>query len=331
MKRILLFAFSYLAVNMSVAQSDKQLTHYMFDKMSFNPATTGFKGYSATAIYRGQWDKFENAPNTMLVNLQGNLPNFLNGSGVGLSFTNDVIGLGKEVNVTLNFAKHMPIPGYGVLSAGIAAGIVNLGFDPKWNGPQTGYSNSSLDANLPTGASGTSLNFNFGLHFKGNEGYYVGLSATNLSQPDVANVNFTKARNYYVMAGYNITANQFPLMPATLTITPQFLFKTDGTAGITDFNVMADFWVPNTNMGLYAGITYRTKEAFAILVGFQQKFYPGALKGDPDILKFGYSYDANTIKTINIYGNGSHELFVNYSIFAPPPKVQRYGNVFILQ
>jgi len=56
MKRILLFAFSYLAVNMSVAQSDKQLTHYMFDKMSFNPATTGFKGYSATAIYRGQWD-----------------------------------------------------------------------------------------------------------------------------------------------------------------------------------------------------------------------------------------------------------------------------------
>ena len=68
MKRILVLALSFLAVNASVAQSDKQLTHYMFDKMSYNPATTGMKGYCATVIYRGQWDKVANSPKTMLVN-----------------------------------------------------------------------------------------------------------------------------------------------------------------------------------------------------------------------------------------------------------------------
>lgn len=338
MRKVLLFAFSYLAVNMSVAQSDKQLTNYMFDKMSFNPATTGFKGYCATAIYRGQWDKVENAPNTMLVNVQGNLPNLLEGSGVGLSFTNDVIGLGTEMNITLNYAKHLPIPGVGILSGGIGVGIVNMGFDPKWNAPQTG-DNISLDPNLPPGASATGLDFNFGLHFKGNQGYYVGLSATHLSQPDLTNVNFTKARNYYIMAGYDITQGTFPLLPDNLKITPQILFKTDGTAGVMDINVMANYWMGSPNSGasgFWGGLTFRPSDAFAVLVGFQKELISkppknGLLGGTPDVLKIGYSYDAMTNKILGQYGSGSHELVFNYCVFAPPPKVRRYGNVFILQ
>jgi type IX secretion system PorP/SprF family membrane protein len=307
----------------------------MFDKMSFNPATTGFKGYCATAIYRGQWDKVENAPNTMLVNVQGSLPKY--NSGIGLSFMNDVIGLGTEMEVNLNYAYHLPIPGMGYLSGGIGLGIENIGFDPKWNAPMTG-TDVSLDPSLPLQSSGTGLNVNVGLHWQGMKmPYFIGISSTHITQPTLANVNFTKARHYYVMAGYDIK-NIYPL-PANLTITPSILFKTDGTAGVTDINVLGDYWFGNPESGadgIYAGLTYRAQDAFAILVVFQKELISndpnkGMLGGTPDIMKIGYSYDIITNKTLGQYGGGSHELVFNYCVFAPPPPVQRYGNVFILQ
>jgi len=336
MKKVLLITFSYLAVSSAVAQSDKQLTHYMFDKMSYNPAITGLKGYCGTAIYRGQWDKVENAPNTMLINVQGNLPNVLEGSGIGLSIMSDVIGLGKELEVKLNYAYHHQIAGYGLLSAGVGVGIENIGFDPKWVPPNGA---PSLDPNLPTGAGQTALDFNFGLHFKGNEGYFVGLSATHLSQPNLANVSFTKARHYYVLAGYKIQPAKDTwafFLPQTMTVTPSVLFKTDAVAGILDFNILADMWLNGSNAGFYGGLTYRTKDAIAIMVGFQmRKFDKTGTRGtlgstEADVIKVGYSYDVMT-NPLNQYGSGSHEIVFNYCMFKPAPKVARYGNVFILQ
>jgi len=346
MKKIVLITLSFIAVNMSVAQSDKQLTNYMFDNMSFNPATTGFEGYCATAIYRGQWDKVENAPNTMLVNVQGSLPQI--NSGIGISFMNDVIGLGVEKEITLNYSFHLYVPNKGHLSAGLGLGIENIGFDPKWNGPTTG-TDSQLDPTLPTGASGTGLDVNFGLHWKA-EDYYVGISATHLTQPTLANVNFTKARHYYLMGGYHITnkADFAYFLPAGMKVTPSILYKTDAVAGILDFNIMMNQWMQgsNNNRGFYAGLTYRHTDAIAIQLGLQMKFYSNASRvngGDdsgmlgkvgsksaPDVLKFGYSYDIMT-GPLNEYGFGSHELVVNYCVFAPAPPVHRYGNVFILQ
>ena len=353
MKKVLLFTLSYLAVSVSVAQSDKQLTHYMFDGMSFNPAMTGFKGYCATAIYRGQWDKVENAPNTMLVNAQASLPNVgvgNGGSGVGISFMNDVIGLGVEREITLNYSFHLEVPNKGHLSAGLGLGIENIGFDPKWNGPTTGWGNSALDATLPTGASGTGLDVNFGLHWTGkDEKYYVGLSATHLTQPTLKNVNFTKARHYYVMGGYNISNDDdfAYFLPAGMRITPSVLFKTDAVAGILDFNIMMNQWMGNGDKGFYAGLTYRHTDAFAILLGLQMKMYTMSSKlnaggndsgslaqigraSEPDVLKVGYSYDVMT-GPLSEYGFGSHELVLNYCMFAPAAAIHRYGNVFILQ
>lgn len=348
MKKIVLITLSFMTVNMSIAQSDKQITNYMFDNMSFNPATTGFKGYCATAIYRGQWDKVENAPNTMLINVQGSLPSI--NSGIGISFMNDVIGLGVEREITLNYSFHLEVPNKGSLSAGLGVGIENVGFDPKWNGPTTGL-NSQLDATLPLGASGTGLDVNFGLHWAGKDNkYYVGLSATHLTQPKLANVNFTKARHYYLMGGYNITTNNdfAYFLPKGMKITPSILYKTDAVAGILDFNVMMNHWLSGSsnNYGFYAGLTYRHSDAFAILLGLQGKMFSkssvknggadsGALgqigrKSDGDVWKIGYSYDVMT-SALNQYGTGSHEIVFNYCVFPPAAAINRYGNVFILQ
>ncbi len=336
MKKVLLFAFATLVGNAVFSQSDKQLTHYMFDRMSYNPATTGFKGYCGTLIYRGQWDKVQDAPNTMLFNVQGNLQKY--NSGVGLSFMNDVIGYGREMEINLNYAYHLEVPGAGYLSAGLGLGIENIGFDPKWNAPQTG-TDVTLDPNLPLGSSGTAFNANFGLNFKGNEHYYVGLSMTHLTAPTIKNVNFTKARHYYISAGYEIRSAYQDwawFLPSGLSLKPSVLFKSDMTASVLDVNLLADFWV-NNDLGVYGGATFRNgkTDAAALMIGFMMKRYnqgtsKGALGGDPDVLKIGYSYDLMT-GPLSQYGYGTHEIMFNYCVFPPPPPVTRYGNVFILQ
>ena len=92
MKKILLLALCYLSVNAAYTQSDKNLTHYMFDRISFNPGATGYKGYCGTVVGREQWVATDFAPRTFLMNLEGNLQKL--NAGVGLSLMNDAIGFG---------------------------------------------------------------------------------------------------------------------------------------------------------------------------------------------------------------------------------------------
>ena len=56
-----------LTWNVAIQLNDfKLITHFIYDKMSFNPGKTGL-GLSneicATTIYRNQWDKVNGAPN----------------------------------------------------------------------------------------------------------------------------------------------------------------------------------------------------------------------------------------------------------------------------
>lgn len=330
MKKILLLALCYLSVNASFSQSDKQLSHYMYDQISFNPGATGYKGYCGTLIGREQWVAIDNAPRTFLLNLQANLQQV--NSGVGLSLSQDAIGFGSDLDVKLNFAHHIEIVNYGVISPGIGIGIANVGFNPAWNAPETGL-DVSLDPNLPLGASATALDLNFGLFWRGVQDYYVGISATHLTQPDLTAVNFRKARHYYVTGGINLDYDRLSILP-DLTLKPSFLMISDGVATTFDFTALADYRL-NPNQSVYAGLTYRRTDALAIFVGFNQLKTAaggkkGTLGGEADAWTAGYSYDI-TISGINNYSKGSHELMFKYCMFPPDPAVARHGNVFILQ
>jgi hypothetical protein len=89
---------------------------------------------------------------------------------------------------------------------------------------------------------------------------------------------------------------------------------------------MADFWL-NSYSYLYAGVSYRMADAIPLMVGYG--FSPSN-KPSENFLKFGYSFDIMT-NPLNTYGKGTHELFVNYCMFPPPPVIPRHGNPFILQ
>lgn len=319
MKRVLSFLLCYLAVSVSFAQQDKQFTHYMFDKMSFNPAATGFKGYCGTVIYRNQWDRVQDAPNTTLLNLQANLPK--QNMGVGLSFTNDAIGFQRNNTVTLNGAYHF-VTNAGVLSGGLGLGIVNVGFSPNWVPPQT-----DQDALLPAAVAGTGFDVNLGLYWHGNTApYYVGISTTHLAPPTLSAINYSVARHYYIIGGYDWEMSQDFNWGRKVDLKPSVLIKADGAGMIFDLNVMGDVWLNNYSY-LWGGATYRLSDAIALQLGYA--FSP-ANKTSTNMLKFGYSFDIMT-NDLNTYGKGTHELMLNFCMFPPPPVVPRHGNPFILQ
>lgn len=302
-------------MNLSFAQQDKQLTHYMFDKMSFNPAATGFAGYSGTFIYRNQWDRVQDAPNTSLLNFEANVPK--QNLGIGMSFTNDAIGFQRNNTFAINGAYHLATNA-GVLSGGIGIGFINVGFSPIWVPPVT-----LLDSSLPTATSGTAFDVNVGLYWHSTKRpYYVAISTTHLAPPTLNAINFSVSRHYFVMAGYNyrVSANR------RIDLKPSLIIKTDGATGVFDLNITSDIWM-NDYSYLWAGMTYRYQDAVAFNVGCG---HSPANNLKVNLMKIGYSFDVMTNR-LNPYGRGTHELMLNFCAFPPPAKNPRTSNPFILQ
>ncbi|UKN02040.1 PorP/SprF family type IX secretion system membrane protein [Paracrocinitomix mangrovi] len=314
MKHTLPLLVFLLFGQLSFGQQDKQLTHYIFDKMSYNPAATGFNGFCGTFIYRNQWDRVQDAPNTTLINIQGNIPQ--QGFGVGMSFTNDAIGFQRNNTLTLNGAFHLKTPA-GVLSSGIGLGIINVAFSPNWIPPQTPY-----DPVLPGSVAGTGFDMNLGLYWHGNRPYYVGISTTHVAPANLTNINFNIARHYYVLAGYNYALNT----DRKIDLKPSVLIKADGATMVFDVNVMGDFWL-NTHSYLWGGLSYRMADAVAISAGFA---ISPRRNVKVNMMKFGYSFDIMT-NPLNTYGKGTHELMFNFCIFPPPKGFGRHGNPFVLE
>lgn len=315
MKKIILPLLSLFVINKAAAQQDRQFTHYNFDKMSFNPAATGFKGYCGTLIYRNQWDKVQDAPNTTLLNLQGHIPN--QNFGVGISMSNEVIGFQKNNSIIVNGAYHFPTHA-GILSGGIGIGIINIGFDPDWVPPQT-----FSDPLLPDAISQSIFDVNAGIYWHATHApYYVGISTTHIKPQTLSNINFTTARHYYVLAGYDFRVKA----QRRIDIKPSMLIKADGATAIFDLNVNTDIWINNYSY-LWGGFTYRLQDAVAFSAGYA--FSPRA-SAKINMLKIGYSFDIMT-NELSPYGRGSHELMLNFCMFPPPPPKTRHGNPFVLE
>ena len=283
--------------------------------MSYNPANTGFNGYCATLIYRNQWDRIERAPNTTLLNVQGNFPQ--QNLGLGISLTNDAIGFQRKNTVTVNGAYHFPTT-VGVLSGGIGIGLINVGFSPNWIPPQT-----PQDPNLPLPISGSGFDVNLGLHWYGKKfPYYVGISTTHLVPPTLQKINYTVARHYYALAGYNFNLNS----NRRIDVKPSILIKSDAATMIFDLYTTADIWV-NRYSYLWGGFSYRLKDAVAINIGYA--FSP-VQNVKVNMMKIGYSFDIMT-NPLNPYGKGTHELLLSFCMFPPKPVIGRHGNPFILE
>lgn len=307
-KLLALSIFTLFTVTFAVAQQDKLITHFMYDKMSLNPGKTGMDSRNticATTLYRNQWDKVNGAPNSALLNIEANLAQISPWlSGVGISFYHDEIGFSRQNNLALNYSFHQEIGNAGVVGIGIGIGMVNFGMSPEWIPPTT-----LNDASLPSAFSSTNLDLNFGLYWKGTQDYYVGISSTHLSQSALTDkdnllnqTTYNTRRHYYIMGGKTfreIGGSQGNLETNVLMRTDMVKFSADINARYIWKNIA------------YGGLTYRTSDAVAIMVGYNPI----------NNLTVGYSYDI-TMNKLSSISRGSHEILLKYCYNLPPIPIQ---------
>jgi type IX secretion system PorP/SprF family membrane protein len=303
-KFIIYFTIIIAAVNIN-AQQDYQITHYMFDNLSFNPGYAGMnKNISATMIGRQQWSGFAGSPTTALINIHA--PVSILRGGLGLTYVSDQLGFEKNSVARLNYSYHLGI-GAGQLGIGVSAGIIQKSIAAQWKTPSGNpwsQDNSIKGENM----SGTVPDINIGLFYKTRD-LYFGFSTTHLGGFNMENLNIQNVHHYWVTAGYDYELN------ADLKLRPSLLIKSDASSSIMDININALF----KNM-VWGGLTYRFGDEIAPMLGYQHPFTDGS------ILRVGYAYGITT-SVIGNYSNGSHDIMLNYSFkLTKPAPVEKSKN-----
>jgi type IX secretion system PorP/SprF family membrane protein len=306
-KQLRLFSIICVSITQfTIAQQDPAVTHGMYTKMSFNPGATGSEdGICGSLIYRNQWDRVNGAPNTVLFNVEANLNRFVKNLGAGISVIHDAIGFNRQNTAHLNLSYKLRLPNSDFISFGVGAGIVNMGLNPTWVTPQPG----AVDNILPTGFAATNLDLNFGIFYRSEQNFYVGISSTHLTESVLASatsslLTYNTARHYYLMGGWK---KEEILSDWDLDLNA--LMRTDGSKFSMDFS--ARMFYQNK---FYGGLGYRNADAVLILIGME--VIPS--------LTVGYSYDITTNRFANISW-GTHEIMLRYCrpIPVPPPTIYK--------
>lgn len=316
-KKLLFLSFGLVTLTGNVfGQQDMALTHFIFNKMNFNPGATAIdQGICGTLIYRNQWDKVNGAPNSFVLNVEGDVTRWLPVK-VGLTAYHDEIGFARQTNAALNVSYPIPLSP-GLLQVGVGLGLQNYGMDPTWVPPST-----LLDPSLPTGYGASKFDMNFGVYFKGLSGYYAGISSTHLTGPTFAangsivplpgaqGADYDAARHYYVMGGYKYSLPNNDVLDGNVLVQTE-LVKTSAA-------INARYLWQNK---AYGGLTYRTTDEVGIMIGADiMKMMGNWNKVLPRFI-VGYSYDFTINKLSNI-STGSHEILLKYCYYLPPIPIQ---------
>jgi len=310
MKRTLtVLAFSITGV-VVFAQQDPQFSQYMFNQLEYNPAYAGTsKAICATALFRDQWVSFPGAPKTGLLSVDAYIPKIF--GGLGLTVMNDQIGFQQTNYAKLAYSYHLPI-GPGILGIGLEGGILQESINGNWIAPDgtTTAANNITDQSIPKGAvSKTIFDVGGGLYYT-TEKLYAGISSTHLPEQDITNLNYTVARTYYFLAGYD-----YSLSPSW-DLKPSILVKSVASPTQMDVSMLAQW-----ERKFYFGVSYRITDAVVALVGLNYTLANGSN------LRIGYSYDVTT-SALNVQSKGTQEILLKYCFkIEPPVKKQYHENV----
>jgi type IX secretion system PorP/SprF family membrane protein len=294
----------------SFAQQDPQFTQYMFDRLSINPAVAGTTGQlCATALLRQQWSGFDGAPKTGLLNAHMAINKI--SSGVGLSVYLDELGQQKTTFAKLHYSFHRKI-GAGTLGIGLSFGMLTHTLGNKW----IALDDPATDNAIPSRTDNDfGLDLGAGLYYVAPT-FWLGISSTHLTEVKMDAVSIQTRRHYFVQAGYDWALGG----DKKYVLQPSVLIKNDGS-GSTQFDLNATFLYNNM---LWLGVSYRTEDAIAPMIGYQLK------PNEKSMLRIGYSYDVTTSRLKN-YSSGSHEVMLNYCVLLEKkPDNQIYRNVRFL-
>lgn len=315
---VLLFAVLFTA---AFSQQERQVSHYMYDLVSVNPASAGSSDkINAHGILRQQWVGIDGAPFTGVLNIEGPFKLFNASHGVGASIWYDKLGFNEDINLSVSYAYQFQL-GNGKLGVGLSGSFVNRKLNPDWVIPTSPLHDApDQDIAIPSGKQNEfTFDLGAGLFYRTDE-LYVGISSTHLLEDEfVYQTEGTSStgeatekmiRHYYFTAGYDLQLSN----PA-FELLPSVLLQSDARATKIDLNATVMY-----NKKFWAGVSYRIGSAVVGMVGMD------ILNG----VKIGYSYDFDTSALAN-FSKGSHEVMLGYSFTLGVEKTpQKYKSIRFL-
>ncbi len=274
------------------SQQDPQLTQYMYNTVSFNPAYAGSSNaLDINLLHRSQWVGLDGAPKTQAFSI--NTPFGRRNTALGLSVVNDEIGPSEELYIAGDFSYTLTFNYDLKFAFGLKAGLQSLQVDfTRLN------TYDPTDAQLQQNVSQVAPQIGVGT-FLYTDKWYVGASVPNLLKTDhydeLAVSTATERLHVFIIGGYVFELND------NLKFKPATLLKAVSGAPLA-FDISANFLL---NERFTLGASYRLDSSVSALAGFQIS----------NNIMLGYAYDFDTTE-LTRYNSGSHEFFLRFQILS---------------
>jgi type IX secretion system PorP/SprF family membrane protein len=276
-------------------QTDIQMSQHMFNRTTYNPASTGASRYiNIYAHWRDQWQGFYGAPQTMFITAHSYFPNLK--SGLGVVALNDKIGFEKNMLFKLSYAYHVNLTHDSYISLGLSAGVLNRNID--WLSAIPGE--NGVNQVIPKEPENKwTADFDFGVEYN-RERLTVGISVTHLNRTADEAVYTNMGHHFYGYVKYKFGLGMdFDLVPA--------LFAQNSKKST---HIETNLLLHYRNKA-WVGVSYRVDEKI------ESESVVAMLGMDLfDFLRVGYSLDYN-IGKIGKSANNTHEIMLGIRINRP--------------
>lgn len=291
MKKILLIISACHVLLVAYTQQLPQYSQFFLNKSVYNPgaiATEKGDAWSAKISNRLQWVGINDAPRTIIFNVNG--PVFNNKMGLGADVFVDATGPTRRTGASISYSYKLKLSHSLNIGIGVRAGILEYSIDGSQIQLQSSNDPSISDQIQTTVVPDVGI----GLHLYSNN-YYIGISAPQILGNQIQffdnykNTQSALARHLFAYAGYRIhVGSDFIVEPAVLA----------KYASPVPIDFEGNIRVIYKDIA-WLGASYRLNDAVVPLVGFTIN----------SNLIFSYSFDI-PISNIVTVTSGSHELTV---------------------
>ncbi len=288
-KRIAHIVLLLMITNIVVGQQLPQVTQYMFNAYSINPAVAGtMDKVQINSVNRYQWEGIVDAPRTYTLSFQSQLEN--DRSGIGMYLYTDIVGPTRRIGIQGSYGYQFQLNENLKLSMALSAGIMQFAIDGhkiELEDNNDLFIQSSLSSKVV-------FDGKFGLYLYSDK-FYFGLSAPQIAHnklkvyEDIVESNSFLENHVYMNTGYKIDIN------SDISIEPSVLVKYVSPVPVkVDANVKLEY-----QKRLIFGGGWRSNDAINIMLGYNWN----------DNIVFGYAHDF-TMTDLQPYAGATHEVLV---------------------
>ena len=303
-----------------ISAQDFHLSQYDAASQYLNPATTGMGfgkhqgDYRINADFRSQWRSLGHKPFT--TSYLGYDMHYNDRWGIGGFIINQRAGAGKvnTLNFMLSGAYNVAVDqqGHHFFSGGLQLGVFqrsiqyeDFTFNDQYSAAYGGYDpNLSNNESFPS-SSIFRMDGSVGIYYSNKDDKkkinpFGGLGIHHILRP---NESFSYQQKYRLPIRYAFNAGLHYQMNEQFKFTPNMLLMYQAKATEINVGVMANYTLNKSDNDVMLGVSYRTKDAVIIHVGFKQ-----------GLNVYRLSYDINTSSLSKYTRNrGGYELSVVYT------------------